>query len=439
MDRRSSALRQTSQPCPAATGGAQHAISQQPADGTAGSPIGRDGDHAPQRGPLTVLIVAPTLDSGAADVGVLTLTHILVAAGHRAIVVSRGGRIAGDVAAAGGELVHLDLATKNPITILRNAIALARLVRRHGCDLVHAHGRTAAWSGYLAARFARVPFLTTWYKGFREQNVFKRLYNSVMVRGDRVVTVSEQLAELIAERHCVDWKRIAVVPTSVDIARFDPAAVAPARIETIRRAWGVGRDTRVILATGRMLRRKGHHVVVKAVERLKAAGLKDFLCVFVGEDQGRTRYTGELWDLVIETGTADVIRLSGPVDDVPAAYAAATVVVSAAIQPEGLQRAILEAQAMERPVVVSDLGAGPEVVLAPPAVPEDRMTGLRIPAGSDAPLAAALIRLFSLPETARRAIGARGRAWMAAHFGAPLVAEQTLTLYADVMRRHGRP
>ena len=126
----------------------------------------------------------------------------------------------------------------------------------------------------------------------------------------------------------------------------------------MRSAWGVKRETKVILITGRILRRKGHHVVVKAVKRLKEMGLKDFLCVFVGEDRGRTRYTGELWDLVLTTGTMDVIRMAAPVADMPAAYAAASVVVSAAIQPEGVQRAILEAQAMARPVIVSDLGAG---------------------------------------------------------------------------------
>ena len=102
----------------------------------------------------------------------------------------------------------------------------------------------------------------------------------------------------------------------------------------------------------------------------------------------------------------------------PAAYAAASVVVSAATQDEGLQRTILEAQAMARPVIVSDLGAGPEVVLAPPSVSEDRMTGLRFSAGDDAALAAALIRLFSMPEAARRAIGARGREWVTSHFDA---------------------
>ena len=90
----------------------------------------------------------------------------------------------------------------------------------------------------------------------------------------------------------------------------------------------------------------------------------------------------------------DVIRMAAPVSDMPAAYAAAAVVVSAAVQPEGLQRAILEAQAMARPVIVSDLAAGPDVVLTPPAVPESRITGLRFPAGDDAALAAALCGCF---------------------------------------------
>ena len=332
------------------------------------------------------------------------------------------------------EFVRLDVESHNPIVMLRSAFALARLARERGCDLVHAHGRAAAWSAWLAARMAGVPLLTTWYKGFREQNLFKRLYNSVMVRGERVIAVSDQIAELIVERHHVAPGRIAIVPASIDADRFDPASVSAARLDAMRRAWGVTADTKVILVVGRMLRRKGHHVAVKAVHRLKQRGLKDFACIFVGEDQGRTRYTGELWDLISATGTADVVRSVGAVDDMPAAYAAATVVVSAAVQAEGLQRAILEAQAMARPVVVSDLAVGPEVVLAPPAVAEERMTGLRVPADDEAALATALIRLFSLSDSARSGIGARGRAWMKDHFDAASVARATLALYADISR-----
>jgi glycosyltransferase involved in cell wall biosynthesis len=162
-------------------------------------------------------------------------------------------------------------------------------------------------------------------------------------------------------------------------------------------------------------------------------GMKDFLCVFIGEDRGRSHYTGELWDLVLSTGTMDVIRMAAPVNDMPAAYAAGSVVVSAAVQPEGLQRAILEAQAMARPLIVSDLAAGPDVVLTPPAVPEGRITGLRFQSGDDSGLTAALLRLFAMPEPTRRAIGLRGRDWVLGHFNAPAVAEQTLRLYGELV------
>ncbi len=391
------------------------------------------------RDPMSVLIAAPTLDVGAADSGAVGLVRILTAAGHRAIVASHAGRLVADVTAGGGEFIPLDLASNNPIIMLRSAFELSALAREHKCDVIHALGRSAAWSTFLAARMRGIPFVTSWYKGFRDQNIFKHLYNGIMARGDRIIALSEQLAQLINDRYGMPWERISVVPCSIDIERFDAEEVAPERIEAMRNAWGIKRDTKVILIVGRIVRRKGHHVVVKTAQRLKTRGLKDFLCVFVGEDRGRTHYTGELWDLVVATGTMDVIRMAAPVADMPAAYAAATVVVSAAVQPEGLQRAILEAQAMARPVIVSDLGAGPDVVLTPPAVPENRITGLRFHSGDDAALAAALLRLFSLSEPARRAMGERGRDWVRGHFNAPTVAEQTLRLYTEVTGRNKAP
>jgi glycosyltransferase involved in cell wall biosynthesis len=406
----------------------------QAGSGTRGTPRARVASN-----PITVMIVTPTLDGGAADAGAVELTRILGNAGHRAIVVSHPGRLVADVTAANGEFVALDVASNNPLRMLRNAAILLRLARERQCHVIHALGRAGAWSAFIAARLSGIPFLTSCYKGFREQNIFKRLYNGIMARGDRVIAVSEQIAQLINDRYGTPWDRIAVVPNSIDLERFDPARVGHERVDAIRQTWGVKRDTKVILITGRILRRKGHHVVVKAVKRLKEMGLKDFLCVFVGEDRGRTHYTGELWDLVLATGTMDVIRMAAPVSDMPAAYAAASVAVSAAVQPEGVQRAILEAQAMARPVIVSDLGAGPDVVLTAPAVPESRIAGLRFHAGDDAALAAALLRLFSMPEPNRATLGLRGRDWVLGHFNAATVAEQTLRVYGEIASRGGTP
>jgi glycosyltransferase involved in cell wall biosynthesis len=399
-------------------------------------PQSRESVATPARS-LTVLIVTPSLHAGAADSGAVQLVRILASAGHKSIVVSSGGRLVDDVTAAGAAFIPMNVDSTNPIAIVRNAWALTRIIRERRCDVVHAHARAPGWSAYVAARRTGVPFLTSWYKGFREQNALKHIYNSVMARGDHVVAINDQIADLVVERHKTPWDRITVIPAVIDFERFDPAQVTAPRIDAVRGAWGVQGDTKIVLVVGRMLRRKGHHVVVDAVRRLKEMGLKDFMCVFVGEDQGRSRYSGELWDQVHAAGVTDVIRMAGATEDLPAAFAASTVVVNAAIQPEGLQRAILEAEAMARPVVVSDLGAGPDAVLAPPAVPEDRMTGLRFSAGDSVALATALVRLFSLPAAVRTAMGQRGRAWVLANFNVEAAAEPTLRLY-EAMATRGR-
>jgi glycosyltransferase involved in cell wall biosynthesis len=349
-------------------------------------------------------------------------------------VVSRGGRLEDELAACGAQLVRLDMASINPAIMARNAFVLARLIRQRHCGVVHALARAPGWSAYAAARMTGVPFVTTWYGGFRDQNLFKHAYNSVMARGEQVIAMSDQIADIISERHRVAAERIAVIPSHIDISRFDPTRIAPERIDVTRAGWGVGPGTRVIMVVGRILRRKGHHVIVRAARRLKDMGLRDFAFVLVGEDNGGSSYSGELWDIVMATKTTDVIRIAGPPADEQAAYLAAVAVISAAIQLESPQRSLLEAMAMARPVIVSDLAAGSDTVLAPPAVTEDRMTGWRFRSGDDAELAATLIRLLSASESTRLAVGRRGRERVKSLFASPAAPDQMLAVYTEIAR-----
>jgi glycosyltransferase involved in cell wall biosynthesis len=381
---------------------------------------------------MTVLIAVPTLEAGAADEGAVDVAQMLAANGHRAIVVSSGGRL--EQRLNGVETVRLDMASRNPLVVARNAFALKRLVLQHRCAVVHAFARAPGWSALIAARMTGVPFVTTWYNGFREQNAFKHVYNSVMARGERVIAASDQIADAIAAVYSIAAERILVVPSQIDAARFDPSGMTPERIDAVRASWDIGADTRAVVVIGRILRRKGHHVIVRAARRLKDMGLRDFSFVLIGEDQGRSSYSGKLWDLVLETETSDVIRIAGPPEDLPAAYSASIAVVSPAIQLEGSQRGLLEAMAMARPVIASDLAAGPEVVLAPPAVAEDRITGLRFPSGDDGELAAALIKLLSAPESTRSAMGRRGRERAITQFADSSLATQLLEIYAEIAR-----
>src|SRR5690606_2281282 len=113
---------------------------------------------------------------------------------------TEGGRMAERITALGGEIIKMPLESKNPATILANGRRLARLVRARSVSLLHARSRAPAWSALMAARRARVPFVTTYHGAYGERGRVKRLYNSVMARGDVVIANSRYTADLIRGR-----------------------------------------------------------------------------------------------------------------------------------------------------------------------------------------------------------------------------------------------
>ena len=119
---------------------------------------------------------------------------------------------------------------------------------------------------------------------------------------------------------------------------------------------------------GRLTRWKGQVVLIEALAML---GRRDLRCLLVGSDQGREAYTEELKALVVRRGLTDIVHIVGECNDMPAAYMLTDVVVSASTDPEAFGRVIVEAQAMGRPVVATDNGAGRENVL-------DGQTGLLV-------------------------------------------------------------
>ena len=125
---------------------------------------------------------------------------------------------------AGGEIVTLPVASKNPFTILANVRRLQRLIDERDVDLVHARSRAPAWSALLAARRTGRPFVTTYHGAYGKFGPFKAAYNSVMARGDRVIANSRYTAKLIAARASRAQERIRVIYRGIDSATFDPAA-----------------------------------------------------------------------------------------------------------------------------------------------------------------------------------------------------------------------
>src|SRR5262245_15676467 len=215
--------------------------------------------------PTIILQVVPRLDTGGSEQATIEIAEALVRAGAEALVATEGGRMANAVTQAGGEIVKLPVASKNPFTILANAKRIARLIEDRNVALVHARSRAPAWSAYLAARRTGRPFVTTYHGAYGSTlGPFKSAYNSVMGRGDRVIANSLYTARLVAERHRLPPNRIRPIYRGIDEAAFDPSVVPPGPVAKLRARWGVPSGTKIVLQAARLTSLKGHRQTIEA-------------------------------------------------------------------------------------------------------------------------------------------------------------------------------
>lgn len=381
----------------------------------------------------TILQIIPRLDTGGAELATVEIARAVVAAGGRALVLTEGGRLIDDVLRGGGEVIRFPAASKNPLRMLANVGALARFIRAEQVDLVHARSRAPAWTSYLAARRTGRAFVTTYHGAYGSRGRLKTFYNSVMARGDLVIANSRYTAELIRARHGTPEPRLRVIPRGVDLERFDPDRVEPARIAALRQAWGVQPEQRLVLHAARLTAWKGQALVIDAAARLQADDLLgDTVIVFAGDAQGRTAYVADLERRIAGAGLQGKVRLVGHCDDMPAAFAAAYVTLVPSTQPEAFGRASAEAQAMGSPVIASDLGASPETVLAACEGTEGG-TGWLVPAGDARRLAEAIAGALSMPPSERAAMGRRCRARILATFSLEAMRRATLAVYDELL------
>lgn len=374
-----------------------------------------------------ILQIIPTLDTGGAERTAIEMAEAIVAAGGRALVASQGGRLEDELGAVGGELIVFPAGTKNPAKILGNARALARLIRAENVALVHARSRAPAWSALMAARWTKRPFVTTYHGIYNQKSALKSWYNGVMARGDAVIANSHYTGRIVRDRHAIPSLRLNVIPRAVDLERFSPQAVSPARVAALKAAWGVPEGARIVLQAARLTRWKGQDVLIDAASRLAAApAFRDAVVIIAGDDQGRTAYTQELLQRIDGLGLGSRVRLAGHCADMPAAFAAAYVAVLCPVEPEAFGRASIEAQAMGCPVIVNDGGALPETLL-----PGGR-SGWIVPAGHGVALAQALETALQLPAEAHAAMAAAARRH-ALGFSKSVLQKKTLEVYDSLL------
>ncbi len=372
--------------------------------------------------PPAILQILPALVTGGVERGTLEVAEAQVAAGFRAFVASAGGPLVAPLERLGAQHVTLPLGSKAPWTLWRNAAALTALVRAEGIGIIHARSRAPAWSGLLAARRTGAHFVTTYHGSYNENFPGKRLYNSVMARGERVIAISRHIEALVLARHRVEPARLRVIPRGVDPRVFDPAVVSAAAVAALRADWGIAEGRSVILLPGRITRWKGQGVLVQAMARLDS----DAIALLVGDRDAKHGYAAALEAEIAAAGLGDRVRLVGHVSNMATALLLADIVVHASIEAEAFGRTVIEAQAMARPVIASDLGGPRDTV-------EEGVTGWRVPPGDAVALAQALSRVLAMAPAARAAIGTAAREAVLARYSTAAMQAATIAVYRELL------
>jgi glycosyltransferase involved in cell wall biosynthesis len=371
-----------------------------------------------------VLQLLPALNEGGVERGTLDVAGYLARQGWRALVASSGGTAEAELEAIGATHLRLPLQSKNPVTIRANATRLERLIRDHGVELVHARSRAPAWSAYYAARRCKVPFVTTFHGVYRGSgSLLKRRYNGIMARGDRVIAISDYVAQHVRERYGVPEERLRMIHRGVDLAAFDPQAVGAERVAALGELWQVPPETELVMLPARFARRKGHLLLLEAIGQMSR---RDFVCLMVGPLDRMSVYTDEVEAGIGAAGLDGIVRLVGGCRDMPAAYALADVVVAPSIEPEPFGRVAIEAQAMGRPVVVADIGGLGETVM--PAA-----TGWLVPPNDADALAQALELALAMPDESRARLAERARRFVERTFSLERMGKATLAVYRELL------
>ena len=297
------------------------------------------------------------------------------------VACSDEGPLLPDLAAAGVAIHPLSITGGfDPRAIAH----LARIVRRTGIEIVHAHGTTAGLAGMAAARIARVASLYTVHgwachpsSGPLVSGLARIAERQITHLADAVICVSHGDLSEGFRQSLVNPARSRVIADGVDPAVFD----ASSRREEKRRELGLGPSSKAIGVIGRLTRQKGQRILLAAAPGILARH-PEAIIILVGAGEDRIALSAQAARL----GLADKVVFAGIRRDIPDVMAA----LDAFVLPsywEAMPLALLEAMAAARPVIATTVHGSAEVVI-------DNETGLLVPPGDPPALAAAICRVL---------------------------------------------
>tara|TARA_B100000965_G_scaffold380804_1_gene377677 strand:- start:239 stop:1387 length:1149 start_codon:yes stop_codon:yes gene_type:complete len=378
-----------------------------------------------------ILQVIPKLGYGGAETGCYDLAHYLPEKGFKSYIITSGGQLLKFIKKEKVKVIRLPVHSKNPILILLNTIIIIFVILILNVDIVHARSRAPAWSCLWACFITRRKFVTTFHGTYNYSNKIKKFYNSVMVKSKLTIAGSNFIFDHISENYqeyLNKKNKLMVVFRGINLEYFNKKNISENKKDKLISEWNIDTEKFTLLLPGRLTPWKGQEMFIEALNILIEDYNKyNYQAIILGSDQGRSVYYKKLLSLSQRYGLNKKIKFVSHQEHMPLAYSVSDIVVSSSIRPEAFGRVAVEAQAMEKPIVASDIGGSKETVV-------DGKSGFLFKAKDPRDLAKVLNNVMELDKEALHSIGNEGRKNVSKKFDVEKMCHTTFTQYQKLVK-----
>ena len=304
-----------------------------------------------------------------------------------------------------------------------------KIFREKKINLVHVRSRAPAWSAIFAAKKTGVPVLTTWHGHVKNTSIFKKFYNSIMLKGDAVIANSSYTAKKISEIYKINLNKIDVISRGVNVKTYEKSQFSNKEIKKIKKLWNVSDDKKIILLPARLTKWKGHLVAIEAINLLKKENFFDQIYfIFAGEKKGAEKYLKKLVKAIEKNKIQKNVKIVERIENMPLAYQAADIILAPSIEPEPFGRIPIEAQAAGKIIIASDHGAVKDTI-----IDGDNFTGFKVKPNEPVSLSDAIKKSILISDEELVKIQQRGFLNIKNNFSLETMCKKTLKVYERLL------
>ncbi|MFZ8865064.1 MAG: glycosyltransferase family 4 protein [Rickettsiales bacterium] len=371
-----------------------------------------------------ILQILPKLNSGGVERGTIEIATAITKAGFKSYVISAGGKMVAQLAATKTEHILLDVASKNPFKIWLNAFKIRKIIQNKKIDLVHARSRVPAISAYLACKNTSAKFITTFHGVYSGKSALKKKYNSIMLKGEKIITVSNFIKNHIQTNYnFTDMNRVKTIYRGVDLNEFNLKKVSKTKIATYIKTYQLPLDKKIILLPARLTEWKGQLFFLEALTKVTN---KNYHALIVGNIDIHSNYKNKLDNFVKENQLEQQVSFLPAVSDLVNLYHLADIVISASLRPEAFGRTIIEAGAMGKIVIATNHGGAQETII-------NGKTGFLLAELTNSELAQKIDYILNLNATQKNNIATNAKTYVRKNFSVAKMQKETINLYKKIL------